>query len=153
MDRTKYTVTLTEKITRTVSLTPDALASLLGVTPSELERMNEDDIELLGTERLTPLRDRLAEEAPEADATFARWDVISPLPPHDKVTLNWTYIPDFSMSIRTTQALARAGVTTLADLTGRTRSELLAIDGLGKRTVDDVEQSLTHAGFSFRQEA
>jgi carbon monoxide dehydrogenase subunit G len=60
-------------------------------------------------------------------------------------------IEDLNLPVRAYNSLRREGVHTVADLTGRTAQQLLAIDHIGPASVQDIRQRLADRGLSLAQ--
>lgn len=63
-----------------------------------------------------------------------------------------TRIESLDLPTRTTNALERASIRTAGGLVGKTRNDLLNIDGLGKKGVDEIEEILEKEGASLKEE-
>lgn len=61
--------------------------------------------------------------------------------------INW-----LELSVRSHNCLKRAGITTVGELTQKTRSELLKIRNLGCRSLKEIEQVLEQKGLSLKEE-
>lgn len=75
-------------------------------------------------------------------------DVVGTNP--DDACLTGDKIPAFFLHIRTLQTLERAGITTLGQITSRTRDEFAALEGIGPATVAEISRAMAEAGLSFR---
>lgn len=84
--------------------------------------------------RLNPALDRLREALTEYKPT-----VQSP-----RLEL-WDYL-----SVRTANALAAGGVSTIEDLSARSERELLRFDCIGKRSIVEINEALSELGMSLR---
>ncbi len=58
-------------------------------------------------------------------------------------------IYNLDLSIRSYNALERAGIKTVADLLQRTKNDLLQLRNLGAKSVDEIIQEIEKAGFAF----
>ena len=63
-----------------------------------------------------------------------------------------TEIDDLSLSVRSENALRRAGINTIADLEKMTTKELLGIRNLGKRSYDEIVSMLRLYNIGLREE-
>lgn len=61
--------------------------------------------------------------------------------------INW-----LELSVRSHNCLKRAGITTVGELTQKTRSELLKIRNLGRKSFKEIEQVLEQKGLSLKEE-
>ena len=61
-------------------------------------------------------------------------------------------IEELEIGVRAYNCLKRAGIQTVGDLVQRSESELNAIPNFGKRSTDEVKDSLTTLGLSLREE-
>jgi len=61
-------------------------------------------------------------------------------------------IEELEIGVRAYNCLKRAGIQTVGDLVQRSESELNAIPNFGKRSTDEVKDSLTALGLSLREE-
>ena len=57
-------------------------------------------------------------------------------------------IDDLKLPPRATSSLRREGITTVGQLATKTEDELLAIDGIGPASVDEIKSKLTDLGFT-----
>ena len=60
-------------------------------------------------------------------------------------------VDDLGLSPRAAASLRREGITTFADLAAKTGDELLAIDGIGPATIDDIKAKLSERGLELGQ--
>lgn len=63
-----------------------------------------------------------------------------------------TRIENLDLPTRTTNALERASIRTAGGLVKKNRSDLLVVDGLGKKGVDEIEDMLSDNGASLSEE-
>ena len=61
-------------------------------------------------------------------------------------------IEDMDLSVRSYNCLKRAGISTIADLTKKSESDLAKVKNLGKRSLDEVSAKLESYGLSLRNE-
>ncbi len=61
-------------------------------------------------------------------------------------------IEDLSMSVRSFNCLKRAGIDTVEDLISKTEDEMIKVRNLGKKSLEDVIQTLRDLGLELRQE-
>jgi len=61
-------------------------------------------------------------------------------------------LEDLKLSVRSYNCLKRAGVNTLADLTGKTEEDMIKMRNLGNKSFVEVETKLKELGLSFREE-
>jgi len=61
-----------------------------------------------------------------------------------------TRIEDLKLSSRASGALSAAGVRTIGGLTRKKESDLLEIEGVGKKAVDQIKQALAELGLSLK---
>ena len=61
-------------------------------------------------------------------------------------------IEELEIGVRAYNCLKRAGIQTVGDLVQRSESELNAIPNFGKRSTEEVNESLTALGLSLRDE-
>jgi len=61
-------------------------------------------------------------------------------------------IEELELGVRSYNCLKRAGVTTIGELTSKSRSELAAIPNFGEKSVDEVEETLKTRGLKLRAE-
>ena len=61
-------------------------------------------------------------------------------------------IEELEICVRAYNCLKRAGIQTVGDLVQKSESELNAIPNFGKRSTDEVVESLTALGLSLRQD-
>ena len=61
-------------------------------------------------------------------------------------------IEELEIGVRAYNCLKRAGIQTVGDLVQRSESELNAIPNFGKRSTEEVKESLTALGLSLRDE-
>ena len=59
-------------------------------------------------------------------------------------------IEDLDFSVRSSNCLKRAGITTVAELTEKTESEMMKVRNLGKKSLKEVKEKLASLGLSFR---
>jgi carbon monoxide dehydrogenase subunit G len=64
-----------------------------------------------------------------------------------------TPIEELNLPVRAFNSLRREGLHTVADLTARTADQLLAIDGIGPASVEDIRQKLADRGLALGQPA
>lgn len=62
-------------------------------------------------------------------------------------------VRDMGLNSRVTNALEKAGIDSLADLTTKTADELAAVKGISKKTVADVEKAMAKHGAELAPEA
>jgi carbon monoxide dehydrogenase subunit G len=62
-----------------------------------------------------------------------------------------TPVADLGLFPRAEASLAREGIATVADLAAKTGDELLAIDGIGQATIDDIRAKLSERGLELGQ--
>ncbi len=62
-------------------------------------------------------------------------------------------IEELSLPVRAFNSLRREGIHTVADLTARTPDQLLAIDGIGPASVEEIRQKLADRGLALGQPA
>jgi hypothetical protein len=60
-------------------------------------------------------------------------------------------IEELNLPLRAYNSLRREGVHTVADLTGRTAQQLLAIDNIGPASVEEIRQRLADRGLSLAE--
>jgi DNA-directed RNA polymerase subunit alpha len=61
-------------------------------------------------------------------------------------------IEELEIGVRAYNCLKRAGIQTVGDLVQRSESELNAIPNFGKRSTEEVKESLIQLGLSLRDE-
>ena len=59
-------------------------------------------------------------------------------------------IEDLDFSVRSSNCLKRAGISTVAELTGKTESEMMKVRNLGKKSLKEVKEKLASMGLSFK---
>jgi carbon monoxide dehydrogenase subunit G len=62
-----------------------------------------------------------------------------------------TSIDDLKLPARATSSLRRDGITTIGQLASKSEDELLALDGIGPASVDDIKAKLTDLGLKLGQ--
>ncbi len=65
----------------------------------------------------------------------------------DKLALS---VAELSLSVRTTNCLEENGIFTIEDLLKKDRSDLLAFDNFGEKTLEEVYRALEAIGFKRR---
>jgi DNA-directed RNA polymerase subunit alpha len=71
-------------------------------------------------------------------------------PTADQSQLLETRTEDMDFSVRTLNCLKREKITTLAELSARTETELLGMRNFGRKSLDEVKEKLTALGLSLR---
>lgn len=61
-----------------------------------------------------------------------------------------TRVEDLSLSTRTQRALATASIRTIGGLTRKTEDDLLALDGLGEKGVQEIKRALSNYGITLK---
>jgi DNA-directed RNA polymerase subunit alpha len=61
-------------------------------------------------------------------------------------------IEELELGVRSYNCLKRAGIQTVGDLVGRSEGELAAIPNFGKKSIDEVQETLTQRGLTLRQD-
>lgn len=59
-------------------------------------------------------------------------------------------IEDLDFSVRSSNCLKRAGITTVAELTEKTEAEMMKVRNLGKKSLKEVKEKLASMGLSFK---
>ncbi|MCW2995015.1 MAG: DNA-directed polymerase subunit alpha, partial [Conexibacter sp.] len=61
-------------------------------------------------------------------------------------------IEELELGVRSYNCLKRAGIQTVGDLTSKTEAELAAIPNFGKKSIDEVVETLAARGYGLRDE-
>jgi DNA-directed RNA polymerase subunit alpha len=61
-------------------------------------------------------------------------------------------IEELELGVRSYNCLKRAGIQTVGDLVGRSEGELAAIPNFGKKSIDEVQETLNQRGLTLRQD-
>ena len=61
-------------------------------------------------------------------------------------------IEELELGVRSYNCLKRAGIQTIGDLLAKSESELGAIPNFGKKSIDEVIETLVARGLSLRQD-
>jgi DNA-directed RNA polymerase subunit alpha len=61
-------------------------------------------------------------------------------------------IEELELGVRSYNCLKRAGIQTVGDLVARSEGELAAIPNFGKKSIDEVQETLTQRGLTLRQD-
>lgn len=61
-------------------------------------------------------------------------------------------IEELELGVRSYNCLKRAGIQTVSDLVGKSEGELAAIPNFGKKSIDEVQETLTQRGLTLRQD-
>ena len=61
-------------------------------------------------------------------------------------------IEELELGVRSYNCLKRAGIQTVGDLVSKTEAELNAIPNFGKKSIDEVVETLNARGLSLRQD-
>jgi DNA-directed RNA polymerase subunit alpha len=61
-------------------------------------------------------------------------------------------IEDLDLSVRSYNSLKRSGINTLKELTAVSKSEILKVRNLGRKSIDEVREKLHELGMDFRKE-
>ena len=59
-------------------------------------------------------------------------------------------IEDLDFSVRSSNCLKRAGITTIAELTEKSEAEMMKVRNLGKKSLKEVKEKLASMGLSFK---
>ena len=59
-------------------------------------------------------------------------------------------IEELELGVRSYNCLKRAGIQTVGDLISKTESELAAIPNFGKKSIDEVVETLNQRGLTLR---
>lgn len=60
-------------------------------------------------------------------------------------------IDEMELSVRASNGLKRANLTTVSDLIGKTRDEMSKIRNLGQKSLEEIERKLNELGFTFKK--
>ena len=61
-------------------------------------------------------------------------------------------IEDLDLSVRSYNCLKRAGINTIAELTGRSEADMMKVRNLGRKSLDEIQEKLIDMGMGFRPE-
>ncbi|MBV9311223.1 MAG: DNA-directed RNA polymerase subunit alpha [Solirubrobacterales bacterium] len=75
-----------------------------------------------------------------------------PLPPRAPNAMDEILIEELELGVRSYNCLKRAGIQTVGDLVTKTEGELNAIPNFGKKSIDEVIETLHARGLSLRDE-
>ncbi len=75
-----------------------------------------------------------------------------PLPPRPPNAMDDILIEELELGVRSYNCLKRAGIQTVGDLVSKTESELNAIPNFGKKSIDEVIETLHARGLTLRNE-
>ena len=70
----------------------------------------------------------------------------------DNLKLLEMAIEELDLSVRSFNCLKRAGINTVADLTGKTEEDMMKVRNLGRKSLEEVVQKLNSLGFSLANE-
>lgn len=65
-------------------------------------------------------------------------------------SLKVTSVEDLDLSVRSTNCLRRAGISTIEDLCQKTEDDMMKIRNLGKKSLDEIKKKLAGMGRSFK---
>lgn len=65
-------------------------------------------------------------------------------------SLKVTSVEDLDLSVRSTNCLRRAGISTIEDLCQKTEDDMMKIRNLGKKSLDEIKKKLAGMGKSFK---
>ena len=66
--------------------------------------------------------------------------------------LSGTDIEALDLSVRSSNCLKRAGISTVEDLTNKSEADMMKVRNLGKKSLDEVTLKLINLGLSFMEE-
>lgn len=123
------------------SVSISSLAAQAHSCPRRVKIRARDEDRINACRRSLPMDDPLPADGDSAALRGHRTmgDAI-PSPPDDLP------IEDLGLRVRTYNGLRRAGISTIADLTSRHESELMAIPNFGQNSLRDVSQALARRG-------
>jgi carbon monoxide dehydrogenase subunit G len=113
------------------------LAALLAEPEGAATEPAAADATPTGTDEGVP-QDEVPEEGAAEARAAAHPDLDAPL-------------ADLKLPTRIAAVLSREGITSLADLVAKSRTELLAIDGIGRSSFDDIAAKLAERGLTVGQ--
>ncbi len=127
------------------SISPaDALDQAVKITIKQLEAIA--DITIKSEKVSSEEAEKASEETEEVDnEKFEKKEEGVP----ETETLK-TRIEDLKLSTRVSSALSAAGVRTIGGLTRKKENDLLEIEGVGKKAVDQIKQALAELGLTLK---
>ncbi len=127
------------------SISPmDALDQAIKITIKQLEAIAD----IVKTEEVSPEKEEKVSEESEEESgeKFERKEEEGVL---ETETLK-TRIEDLKLPARVSSSLSAAGVRTIGGLTKKKESDLLEIEGVGKKAVDQIKQALAELGLTLK---
>ncbi len=126
------------------SISPaDALNQAVKITIKQLEAIA--DI-IIKAEKASEETEKASEETEEVDnEKFEKKEEGAP----ETETLK-TRIEDLKLSSRVSSVLSAAGIRTIGGLTRKKENDLLEIEGVGKKAVDQIKQALAELGLTLK---
>ena len=103
-------------------------------------------LDLQEEERMIPPASLTPEVAEEASTEEA-----APAASEDATDLLKTRVESLDLSTRTANALAEANIRTIGGLVKKSSEDLLALDGIGDKGVDEIQEALGGLGTSLKE--
>jgi DNA-directed RNA polymerase subunit alpha len=119
---TDGTITPREVLERSVKIMLDQLRAVLNIAEEEEERVSFREEEISATSEK------------ESDPEFLK-----------------TRLESLGLSTRTENALINAGIRTVGGLVRKSRSQLLELEGLGEKAIEEISEALESSGVSLKE--
>jgi len=123
-----------EALDQTIKITIKQLEAIAGIQKTEEISIPKEELEqtaAMTEEQVSTEVEKKEEGVPEAEILKTR-------------------VEDLNLPVRISSSLSAAGIRTIGGLTRKKESDLLEIEGIGKKAVDQIKQALSKLGLTLK---